>query len=61
MVDIVANYDDIFQELSGLPPKREIQHEMHLQYDAPLPNVGMYRLSIVEMAYIKKKVQDYLH
>ena len=43
-----------------MPPKREIQHEIHLQQDAPLPNVGMYRLSIVEMAEIKKQVQDLL-
>jgi hypothetical protein len=27
---IVSKYDDIFQELDGLPPKREIQHEIHL-------------------------------
>ena len=41
-----------------MPPK--IQHEIHLQQDAPLPNVGMYRLSEVEMAEIKKQVQDLL-
>ena len=54
MIDIVANYDEIFQEPTGLPPKRDIQHEIPLQQDAPLPNVGMYRLSTVEMAEIKK-------
>ena len=30
MIDIVANYDEIFQEPTGFPPKREIQHEIHL-------------------------------
>ena len=48
MIDIVANYDEIFQEPTGLPPKREIQHDAHL------PNVGMYRFFTVEMAEIKK-------
>ena len=31
LIDIVSKYDDNFQELEGLPPKREIQHEIHLQ------------------------------
>ena len=43
LIDIVSKYDDIFQEPDGLPPKREIQHEIHLQQDSPLPNVGMYK------------------
>ena len=60
LYDIVSNYDEIFQEPSGLPPKREIQHEIHLQQDVPLPNVGMYRMSAVEMIEIKKQVQDLL-
>ena len=60
MYDTVSNYDEIFQEPSGLPPKREIQHEIHLQQDVPLPNVGMYRMSAVEMIEIKKQVQELL-
>jgi hypothetical protein len=31
LIDIVSKYDDIFQELDGLPPKREIQHEIYIQ------------------------------
>jgi hypothetical protein len=54
LIDIVSNYDDIFQELDGLPPKREIQHEIHLQWDSPLPNVVMYSMSVLEMTEIKK-------
>ena len=54
LIDIVSNYDDIFQEPDGLPPKREIQHEIILQQDFPLPNVGMYRMPVVEMTEIKK-------
>jgi hypothetical protein len=30
LIDIVSKYDDFFQEPDGLPPKREIQHEIHL-------------------------------
>jgi hypothetical protein len=31
LIDIVSEYDNIFQEPDGLPPKREIQHGIHLQ------------------------------
>jgi hypothetical protein len=55
---VVFDYDILFQEPEGLPHKREIQHEIHLQQDAPLPNVGMYRSSIIENAEIKKQVQE---
>ena len=50
----------MFQELKGLPPKKEIVHEINLQQDAPLPNIGMYRLSALENAEIKKQMQELL-
>lgn len=28
MIDVISNYDEVFQEQKGLPPKREIQHEI---------------------------------
>ena len=30
LIKVVSDYDILFQELKGLPPKREIQHEIHL-------------------------------
>eukprot|EP00253_Pinus_taeda_P025542 PITA_25542 len=47
-------------EQKGLPRKREIQHEIHLQHDAPLPNIGMYRMSAIKMEEIKRQVQELL-
>ena len=38
---VVSEYDILFQEPKGLPPKREIVHDIHLQQDAPLLNIGM--------------------
>ena len=52
---VVSEYDILFQEPKGLPPKREIVHGIHLQQDAPLPNIGMYMLSSLENAKIKKQ------
>ena len=54
---VVSDYDILFQEPKGLPPKRQIQHEIHLQQDAPLPNIGMYIYLIIENANIKKQFQ----
>jgi hypothetical protein len=44
----------------GLPPKRGIQHEIQLQQDSPLPNIGMYRMSLMENDEIKKQIQELL-
>ena len=41
LFDVVSQHGDMFQEPCGLPPKRGIQHEIHLQQDVPLPNIGM--------------------
>ena len=57
---IVSEYDILFQEPKGLPPKKEIVHDINLQQDAPLPNIGMYRLSALENVEIKKQVQALL-
>eukprot|EP00253_Pinus_taeda_P023022 PITA_23022 len=57
---IVLKYDILFKEPKGLPPKKEIVHDINLQQDVPLPNIGMYMLSALENAEIKKQVQELL-
>ncbi|MDW3502761.1 hypothetical protein NQ272_26730, partial [Escherichia coli] len=57
---VVSEYDILFQEPKGLPPKKEIVHNINLQQDAPLPNMGMYRLSTLDNVEIKKQVQELL-
>ena len=57
---IVSEYDVLFQEPQGLPLKKEIVHDIILQKDVPLPNIGMYRLSALENAEIKRQVQELL-
>ena len=44
LYDVVDAHHEMFQEPIGLPPKREIQHEIQLQQDFPLPNIGMYHM-----------------
>eukprot|EP00253_Pinus_taeda_P016125 PITA_16125 len=57
---VVSEYDILFQECKGLPPKKEIVHDINFQQDAPLPNIGMYRLPALENVEIKKQVQELL-
>jgi hypothetical protein len=57
---VVNQYDEMFKEPKGLPPKRGIQDEIQLQQDCPLPNIGMYRMSVMENAEIKKQIQELL-
>jgi hypothetical protein len=60
LYEVVNQYDEIFQEPKGLPPRRGIQHEIQLQQDCPVPNIGMYRMSVMENAEIKKQIQEFL-
>jgi hypothetical protein len=47
LINIISKYDYIFHEPNGLPPKREIEHEIHLHQDSVIPNVVMYSMSVV--------------
>jgi hypothetical protein len=60
LYEVVNQYDEMFQEPKGLHPRRSIQHEIQLQQDCPLPNIGMYRMSVMENVEIKKKIQEFL-
>ena len=44
LIEVSNQNNDIFQEPNGLPPKRVIRHEIQLQQDCPLHNIGMYRI-----------------
>jgi hypothetical protein len=60
LYELVNQYDEMFQEPKGLPPKRAIQHEIRLQQDCPLPNIGIYRMSVMDNVEIKKQMQEFL-
>ena len=51
---VVSEYDILFQEPKCLPPKKEIVHDINLQQDAALPNIGMYKFSTLENVKIEK-------
>lgn len=39
----LEEYTKLFLEPKGLPPKRDIQHEIQLMLDAALPYIRLYR------------------
>jgi hypothetical protein len=53
-------YRGLFQEPKLLPPKRKVEHEIQLLPDSPLPNIGLYRQSILEANEVKKQLQKLL-
>jgi len=53
-------YRGVFQEPKGLPPKREVEHEIQLLPDYPLMNIRPYNKSILEVNKVKKQLQQLL-
>jgi hypothetical protein len=41
--EFLKAYRGVFQEPKGIPPKREVEHEIQLLPDSPLSNIGLYR------------------
>ena len=60
LYDLFATHHEMFQEPTEFPPKREIQHEIQLQQDCTLPNISIYRMSIMENVEIKRKIKEML-
>jgi hypothetical protein len=58
LTKIISNYDEFFQEPSGFPPKREVEHEINLQQDAPLSNILMYKSSVIENAKLRSNFRS---
>jgi hypothetical protein len=58
LYEVVNQYDEMFKEQKGLPPKGGTQHEIQLQQDCLLPNIGMYKMSVMENTEIKKQIQE---
>ncbi len=51
---------DVVWELKGLPPKREVEHEIQQFPDSTLPNIGLYRKYIIEASEVKKQLEKLL-
>jgi Reverse transcriptase (RNA-dependent DNA polymerase)/RNase H-like domain found in reverse transcriptase/Integrase zinc binding domain/Chromo (CHRromatin Organisation MOdifier) domain/gag-polyprotein putative aspartyl protease/Integrase core domain len=57
---ILEAYKDVFAELPGLPPERNVCHTIPLVPGAKPPHRRMYRLSPAELEEVKRQVADLL-
>ena len=53
---LLSRYKDLFSDISGLPPKRNVEHEIMLTGESSLPNIGLYRTSVQESDEIKTQI-----
>ncbi|XP_038973019.1 uncharacterized protein LOC120105044 [Phoenix dactylifera] len=60
MGKLLGEHAGLFKEACGLPPKRAVEHEIQLISDSTLPNLGMYRNSVLENEEIKRQVNELL-
>jgi hypothetical protein len=58
--ELLHEYKGVFKDPKGIPPKRDVEHEIQLLPDSPLPNIGLYRKFILEVNEVKKQLQQLL-
>ena len=56
----MAEFEDLFQEPTQLPPTREVDHHIILQEGTAPINVRPYRYAYFQKAEIEKQVHDML-
>lgn len=61
LVDVVNEFDEMFHESKGLIHKRGIEPKLQLQQKCLLPNIRMYRMSVMESIEIKTQIQGLLN
>jgi hypothetical protein len=59
-IPVNKTYKVMFKEHKGIPPKREVEHEIQLLPDSPLLNNGLYIQSILEENEVNKQLQHLL-
>ncbi|KAJ9531263.1 hypothetical protein QJQ45_006709 [Haematococcus lacustris] len=58
--DLLNEYSDVFQPITGLPPERAVGHSIPLQPDGKPPARPSYRMSKPEQDELRKHITDLL-
>ncbi|KAJ9521397.1 hypothetical protein QJQ45_001225 [Haematococcus lacustris] len=57
---LIKQYAQVFDDLQGLPPERNIAHTIPLEPGAKPPFRPMYRMSPAELAEVEKQIKELL-
>ena len=57
---LMEAFADLFKELDQLPPRRDIEHQIHLKDEAGLVNVHLNRYGHFQKEEIEHQVQEML-
>jgi hypothetical protein len=53
---IIQEHEDVFSSYIGVPVHYQVKHSIDLSPGAPLPNVHVYRRSVMENEEIKRQI-----
>jgi len=59
-IPVVWDFPEVFQEVPGLPPDREIEFAIELLPGTTLISKAPYRMALTELAELKKQLQELL-
>jgi hypothetical protein len=57
---ILEDFEDVFKEVPGLPPKRDIDFSINLMHGAALVSNTPYRISTPEMKELQMHLEEIL-
>ena len=59
-IDVVKDYSEVFADIQGLPPEREVEFTIDLEPGASPISKAPYRMAPVELAELKKQIEELL-
>ena len=59
-IPLVREFLEVFEEVSGLPPEREVEFSIDLMPSTRPISITPYRISLIELSELKKQLEELL-
>ena len=59
-IPLVRNFLEVFEEVFGLPPEKEVKFSVNLVPDTGPISIAPYRMSAIELSELKKQLEELL-
>jgi len=59
-IPLVMEFPEVFEEMSGLPPEREVEFSIDSVPDIGPISIAPYRMSPIELSELKKQLEEIL-